>query len=46
MKVNHVSRSPSRERIVGPLSVTEPLLPITRARTTRGDTPRLSTFTR
>src|ERR671917_33403 len=43
--VNQVSRSPSAARICGPVRIRDPPVPITRARTTRGDTPRLTTFT-
>ena len=44
--VSQVSRRPSAARICGPVIVREPRVPITRARTTRGDAPRLSTLRR
>jgi len=39
-----VSRSPRRERSVGPLMMRVPLVPYTRARTIRGELPRWSTL--
>ena len=46
VKKAQVSKSPKAERSCGPVTFVTPPVPTTCARTTRGETPRLSTLMR